>query len=139
MTNEGNGIGKGLLIGVFVGAAVGSIIALLYAPKSGKKLREDIKTKSEDFTQDARKYISNVEKKASHLINDVKKKSELLVSDTEEKVDALVDESQKVLIDAKGKVGNSVYIGKGKIKKERERFKSALRAGMKVYKFEKKD
>lgn len=34
-------MGKGLLIGFLTGAAVGSIIALLYAPKSGKELMED--------------------------------------------------------------------------------------------------
>jgi len=73
MTNEEKGMGKGLLIGIFAGAAVGSIIALLYAPKSGKKLRKGIKTKSQDFVDDADKYISNTKKKASQLINDVKK------------------------------------------------------------------
>ncbi len=73
MTNEEKGMGKGLLIGILAGATVGSIIALLYAPKSGKKLREDIKTKSQDFIDDADKYISNAKEKASQLVNDVKK------------------------------------------------------------------
>jgi len=53
MANEDNGMGKGLLIGFLTGAAVGSIIALLYAPKSGKELRSDIKNKSQEFMDDA--------------------------------------------------------------------------------------
>ena len=101
MTNEENGMGKGLLIGFFTGAAVGSIIALLYAPKSGKELREDIKTRSQDFIEDADKYISNAREKASQLINDGKKKSELLVADAKEKVDALLDEAERILSEAK--------------------------------------
>lgn len=124
MTNEEKGMGKGLLIGIFAGAAVGSIIALLYAPKSGKKLRKGIKTKSQDFVDDADKYISNTKKKASQLINDVKKKSELLVADAEEMVDTLLDESEKILSDAKDKVGNFVQTGKVNLEKESEAIKN---------------
>ena len=42
-------MGKGLLIGFLTGSIVGSVIALLYAPKSGKELRGDIKIKSDEF------------------------------------------------------------------------------------------
>ena len=137
MTNEENGMGKGLLIGFFTGAAVGSIIALLYAPKSGKELREDIKTRSQDFIEDADKYISNAREKASQLINDGKKKSELLVADAKEKVDALLDEAERILSEAKDKAGDYVQTGKIKIEKEGERLNSAIKAGMDAYKTEK--
>jgi gas vesicle protein len=76
MQNEGNGMGKGLFIGMLTGAAVGSIIAFFYAPKSGKELREDIKTKSHDFIEDADQYIVNVKNKVSQLINGRKKNPE---------------------------------------------------------------
>ena len=130
MTNEENGIGKGLLIGFLTGAAVGSIIALLFAPKSGKELREDIKNKSQDFMEDAESYLANAKDKASQLINEGKKKSEKLVSDTKEKVDALLGEAEKILSDAKGKAGDYAHAGKEKIEKESERLKTAIRAGM---------
>jgi gas vesicle protein len=137
MTNEEKGMGKGLLIGVFAGAAVGSIFALLYAPKSGKKLREDIKTKSQDLIEDADQYISGVKEKAFQLIKDVKKKSEFLVSDAEEKVDALMYESEKNFNDAKNKVGNYIQSAKIKIDKENEHLKSCIKAGKDAYQFEK--
>ena len=73
MQNEENGMGKGLLIGTLTGLAVGSIIALLYAPKSGKELRKNIKTKSHDFIEDADQYIMKTKDKASQLINKNKK------------------------------------------------------------------
>ena len=137
MTNEESGIGKGLLIGFLTGAAVGSIIALLFAPKSGKELREEIKNKSQDFMDDADSYLSNAKEKATQLINEGKKKSEKLVADTKEKVDTLLGEAEKILSDAKDKAGNFAHSGKEKIEKESERLKSAIKAGMDAYKTEK--
>lgn len=138
MTNEAKGMEKGLLIGIFAGAAIGSIIALLYAPKSGKKLREEIKTKSNDFIEDADEYVSNAKEKASQLIKDVKKKSQLLVTDAEEKIDALMEESEKILNNTKDRIGNYVQTGKVKLEKESEHLKSSMKEGMDVYKTEKK-
>ncbi len=134
MTNEKKGMGKGLMIGIFAGATIGSIITLLYAPKSGKKFRKYLKTKSQDFIEDADKYISNAQKDASQLIKDVKKKSKLLVDDAEEKVDALFDESEKILSEAKNKVGDYVQKSKVKLEKESGHLKSALKAGVDDYK-----
>ena len=139
MTNEAKGIGKGLLVGIFTGAAIGSIIALLYAPKSGNKLREEIKTKAQDITDDTEKYIRNFKKKVSQIFNDVKKKSEFLITETEEDVNVIVNEPEKLLVDAKDKIENSVYTGKGLLKKEHGRFKSAMKAGMNAYKADKDD
>ncbi len=137
MTNEENGLGKGLLIGFLTGAAVGSIIALLFAPKSGRELREDIKNKSQDLMGDAEQYLSNAKEKANQLINEGKKKSERLVADTKEKVDELLGEAEKILSDAKDKTGNLVQAGKEKIEKESDRLKSAIKAGVSAYKSEK--
>jgi gas vesicle protein len=137
MANEENGLGKGLLIGFLTGAAVGSIIALLYAPKSGKELRADIKTKSQEIMDDAEGYLANAKDKATQLINEGKKKSERLVAETKEKVDSLLDEAERILVEAKDKTGNIANVGKDKIEKESERLKSALKAGMDAYKSEK--
>ncbi|KXK04649.1 MAG: gas vesicle protein [Chlorobi bacterium OLB4] len=42
---DDNKMAKGMMIGFITGGIVGSIIALLYAPKSGRELRADIKVK----------------------------------------------------------------------------------------------
>jgi gas vesicle protein len=42
---EENKMAKGLMMGFFVGGIVGAVVALLYAPKSGRELRSDIKIK----------------------------------------------------------------------------------------------
>lgn len=69
-----NEMGKGLLIGFLAGSVIGSVIALLYAPKSGKELRKDIKDKTDDFMEDAEKYLADAKEKAVDLINEGKKK-----------------------------------------------------------------
>jgi gas vesicle protein len=137
MASEDNGLGKGLIVGFLTGAAVGSIIALLFAPKSGKELRQDIKIKSQDFMEDAEQYLANAKDKASQLINEGKKKSEKLVAEAKEKVDTLLGEAEKILSDAKDKTGNYIHSGKDKLEKEGDRLKSAIKAGMETYKSEK--
>jgi gas vesicle protein len=137
MANDENGRGKGLLVGFLTGAAVGSIIALLFAPKSGRELREDIKSKSQEFIDDADKYIANAKDKASDLINEGKKKSERLVTETKEKVETLLSEAERILTDAKEKAGSVVHVGKEKLEKESDRLKTAIKAGMDAYKTEK--
>jgi len=75
MQSEEKGMGKGLLIGTLTGAAVGSIIALLYTPKSGKELRKNIKTKSQDIIENADRYIMKTKDKASQLLSGSTKKT----------------------------------------------------------------
>jgi len=130
-------MGKGLLVGFLTGAAVGSIIALLFAPKSGRELREEIKSKSQEFIDDADKYIANAKDKASDLINEGKRKSEKLVTETKEKVETLLGEAERILTDAKEKAGSVVHVGKEKLEKESDRLKTAIKAGMDAYKTEK--
>ena len=68
MTRNINSI-KGFLIGFLTGGTVGAIIALLTAPKSGKELRGDIKQKSEEYFDEAGKYLADAKTKAGELIN----------------------------------------------------------------------
>ena len=75
MTRNINSV-KGFLIGFLAGGTVAAIVALLTAPKSGKELRGDIKQKSEEYYDDAEKYLADAKNKASELINDAKSKSQ---------------------------------------------------------------
>lgn len=112
MTNEAKGIGKGLIIGVLAGAAVGSVIALLYAPKSGKELRGNIMTKSHDFVEDVDEYIGNTSDKISELMHLGKKKSDKIAAETKKKIDALLSEADKLLTEAKDKSVNAAHHAK---------------------------
>ncbi|OGU55110.1 MAG: gas vesicle protein [Ignavibacteria bacterium RBG_13_36_8] len=132
-----NGLGKGLIVGFLTGSIVGSIVALLFAPKSGKELRGEIGERAGEFFEDAENYMEKAKVRASELINDGKKKSEKLIADAKVKVDGLLHEAEKILHDAKQKSGTYVETQKGKLEKEGQKLKSAVKAGIDTYKSEK--
>ena len=129
-----NHLGKGVLIGFITGGALGAALALLYAPKTGKELRAEIKTKSDDYLDEADKYIAEAKDKAIDLINDGKKKSDKLIKDAKVKSDELIKDAEKVLEDARSKTDDLVKTGKGKVDEKTGQVKSAIKAGVDAYK-----
>ena len=51
---------KGLIIGLFSGAVIGGVIALLYAPKTGKETRQLIKDKTVEVVNVAKEKTNEV-------------------------------------------------------------------------------
>ncbi len=132
--SKDNGSGKNFLIGFVAGGAIGAIFALLYAPKSGKELRGDIKSKTDSLLEDADRYMADAKDKAKDLINDGKKKSEKLISDAKVKSEELLKDAEKIFNDAKVKANVVINTGKETIEKESENLKTAFRAGVDAYK-----
>ncbi|HVO76045.1 MAG TPA: YtxH domain-containing protein [Ignavibacteriaceae bacterium] len=129
-----NGFGKGLLMGFLAGGAVGAIFALLYAPKSGKELRNDIRSKADEYLDEAEKYLEEARDRAKMMINEGKKKSEKLISDARIKSDELMKDAEKIFTDAKSKVGQAVNTGKQTLENEKNNLKNAFKAGVEAYK-----
>ena len=129
---------KGLLVGFLAGGAIGAIVALLYAPKSGRELRSDIRTKSDEYYDDVEKYYADARDKAKDLINDGKKKSEKLISDAKVKSEELLKDAEKIFNDAKSKAEGYVAKGKDTIDQESAKVKTAVKAGVDAYKETKK-
>jgi gas vesicle protein len=46
----------------FTGAIVGVAVALLFAPKPGKKFQKDVKEFAEDSAENIQKFVKNVKK-----------------------------------------------------------------------------
>jgi len=109
---QNNGYVKGLFIGTLAGGLIGSITALLYAAKSGKELRKDIKNRTNEFYDDTEKFISDAKIKAGEKINDGKKLFE----------------------DAKGKIDSMVLSGKEIVDDEIDNIQTSFQAGLKAYK-----
>jgi len=134
---EENKMAKGLFLGFLAGGIVGGVIALLYAPKSGKELRSDIKTKKDEFIDDTTEYMKIAKAKANDLINEGKHKSEQLIKDAKEKASTLLDDANTLLTDAKTKASDKYGIAKEKVTVETDRIKDAFKAGIDAYKDEK--
>ncbi len=129
-----NNVGKGLLIGFLAGGVVGAILGLLYAPKSGKELRQDIKNKADGYVDDAEKFVADARDKAKDLINEGKKKSDKLISDAKVKSEELLRDAEKVFNDAKSKASTIISSGKETLETESGRLKDAVKAGVDAYK-----
>ena len=101
MADEDRGSSVGtVLISFLAGAAIGSGLALLFAPKSGREVREQIK----DLTDDA---VGKIKEYAR---------------DAQDKIKTTYDEGKELLKEKKTIIRSAIEAGKDTIGKEWERF-----------------
>lgn len=132
-----NKTAKGLLLGFVTGGIVGAAIALLYAPKTGKELRNEIKMKRDGLMDDTSEFLQIAKTKASEVINEGRRKSEELISDAKKKAGTLIDDANVILNDAKEKATSTIDLTKEKITSGSDRVKDAFKAGVDAYNQEK--
>ena len=77
---------KALLIGFLAGGITGSVLSLLYAPTSDKKLRRKITDKTEDLIDEAEEFYEAKKEKAEEIIKEGKKKASELIEDSKKKI-----------------------------------------------------
>ncbi|HUI64673.1 MAG TPA: YtxH domain-containing protein [Bacteroidota bacterium] len=127
---DNNGMLKGLVIGVLAGGAIGALIALLYAPKSGRELRADIKEKADGLMDGAEEYLSAAKSKAGEIVSEAKKRSDQLITEAKQKADSLLQDADKIITSARTKAGP--------LAEEGSRLKGALKAGLDAFKDERR-
>lgn len=59
---------KGFIIGTLLGGVLGGVTALLFAPKSGDKLRKDLARKYNDVSDKTKELIDGVSDQAKELV-----------------------------------------------------------------------
>lgn len=97
MANKGNGFLKGMLLG----GAIATVGSLLYAPKSGKRLRKDIRKNSVKFKNDAETRLKRTRKMANRLLDDTQKRVDTLRREAESAVNDVVDKTSEFFEDGK--------------------------------------
>ena len=96
--SEENGVCAGTVLVSFVaGAAVGAVLALLYAPKSGQEMRENIA----DLTEDAVDKIKEYAKEA------------------QEKIKAAIEDGKETIVEKKSILASAIEAGREAMQKER--------------------
>ena len=70
--------GSVAVIALFAGIAMGAIFGMLFAPKSGKEIRNEIVEKSEKLMEIGKESVSDVVDKTKELIESGKQKIEEL-------------------------------------------------------------
>lgn len=114
---------KGLIFGGLIGGA----IALLYAPKSGKELREAIQ-------QGSRELVDGAEDK----MESVQDKMEQLLADTKMRMEELMREAAMAVDELKNTAHTKYDAGKTKVAEEQSKIKNAIEKGAAAYRDEDK-
>ncbi len=78
--------------GVLIGGALGALAGILFAPKSGKNLRSDIKDKGNEILNEGKKIYVDASTKAKEIIDDVKHQANDLKREAEDTAEKLADE-----------------------------------------------
>lgn len=89
MSDYNNFSTKDFLIGSLIGSVVGASVALLFAPKSGREMREEINVGSQEVTRKAGEWKDTLQEKGSEF-------SETAMSKGNELKDKGLDVSRKI-------------------------------------------
>lgn len=127
MANNSDGT-KSFIFGLLAGSAIGAILALLYAPKSGKELRADIKAKTDELMDSADTALREVRAKLPDISTEARKRGEQIISDVKSQATSLLEDADKVL--------NTARQRSGSILDEGVRLKDAVKSGIDAYKQE---
>ena len=111
MEDNNSSYSKGFLIGAVVGGAVGAVVALLFAPKSGRELRRDIADRTEEVVDKAQQMFNNATSGGQEsrsglddVVNEGRIAAERIVSTARHQADNLMSNAEQVLRDAKSRV-----------------------------------
>ncbi len=125
---DNNGATKGFIFGLLAGSAIGALLALLYAPKSGRELRADLKAKTDELMDNAESIMQNTRVRAQEVASEARKRSEQVISDVKTQADTLLQDADRVLNTAKQRSSSIIEEG--------IKVKDAVKAGVDAYKQE---
>lgn len=94
--------GLDLFSGMLIGSAVGVALSLLYAPQSGKKIRKDLRKKSDKLRREAESRLSHAQRDVEALLHETKKRSEQLKSNIERTAESLTEKAGNLVEEGRG-------------------------------------
>ena len=123
MSKRENNSGKALAIGAAVGAVLGVVTGILFAPKSGKETREDIK----DAAQKAKEKLLSESDKLHEELNKLIAKVEVLAKEKGDKITVKAKEALKHATVAKDNLADKAKEIKAGKKTDDKDLKEALK------------
>jgi gas vesicle protein len=82
-------------MGLLIGGALGALAGILFAPKSGKELRSDIKGRGSEVLKDGKEIYDDASTKAKEIIEEVKHQAKELKKEAEGTAEKIVGEVQE--------------------------------------------
>lgn len=101
---ESGGSVQSFLVGAMIGGAVGAAFALLYAPKRGKELREDISATVSDVSDRFTALIKRAKEVGEDLIHDEAEIVNETMHEAYRKAEDLIDEADRIINDARSRM-----------------------------------
>ncbi len=106
-----------------IGAGIGAVVALLFAPKSGRELRGDIKDATQRGTDYAREnarmlgtkaseFYSTGREKAAHLYESGRDKAQHAYESGRERTSGLIESGREALSEQRNRLAAAVEAGK---------------------------
>ena len=118
----------GFVLGAIIGGAAAAITALLYAPKSGKELREDISNEFDDFMDTMYDYKDIAVEKGSELVEVAKETTDDIIVSLKDTSSHLKSQYNET----KGKVTEDFQKAKTEVDKTMADVKEAASVGKDV-------
>lgn len=120
--------GMEFLRGFIIGGAIGTVLALLYAPKSGRETREDLRGRMDDMYEKARdEYEVSLDRARQSYESTLTRLKDLEM------------DAKNKAAEVEGMMGDLVERGKTSVDSSKSRLKDALHAAKNAFKEEKKD
>lgn len=92
MSKTGN-----FIAGLLTGAMAGTVLALLYAPDTGKNTRDRLSYRLSNYRDELTDLIDQLRQEKQKLISEAKEKGEAVVTEAKEKADNLIKEAEDLL------------------------------------------
>ncbi|HPI71901.1 MAG TPA: YtxH domain-containing protein [bacterium] len=133
-----NGCDRGSFFkGFLIGGALGAIAALLFAPKSGKELRADIKRKSEEAVEGTKRVYGETRDKAQQILAEATEKAQELreeasrqMNKARAKAEEILNRAEEKAVDFTGSARGLVDTTKADLAKKKDKITTALNAGI---------
>src|SRR5664280_1292197 len=84
-----------LFMGLLIGGALGALAGILFAPKSGKELRSDIKEKGSEVLKDGKEIYADANTKTKEIIEEAKSQAKELKKEVEGTGERIAGEVQE--------------------------------------------
>lgn len=92
-----NRSGFDFLLGLTAGASLGAVIALLYAPDTGKNTRDRLSFRLQAYIEDLRESVDRLKEKQQEITSKAKEEGNKVVRDAQARADQLIQEAESLL------------------------------------------
>ena len=85
------------IVGLLSGALAGTILALLYAPDTGKNTRDKLSYRLSEYLEDLNELIDQLKEEKEILVSEAKEKGDKVVLDAKNRAETLINEAEDLL------------------------------------------